>query len=250
MRVAVVGPGYGDPWNERQVIVRRVAGALACSTHVDVLLPGIERESTFDGAVRLFRFPATLPDPTRRRAWRTALFGEWDSGDDGFRCGCRSPGPAASDDLPRFAEEQIIRAAGGDSDELYQALGQGDYDVVVLVGYDTSAACFGLRHLPSRSRLVLVPGALDDRTLRLSLHDDTFARAERVVVWSTRERSAVERRGVPPERIRTLDFVLGVNPLATTTEPHDFERHHYVVVAADWTSVPDINRLEWLAGRL
>jgi hypothetical protein len=249
MRVAVVAPDYGRLWDERQIIVRRLAGALACSTEVDDLLPGIHREVAHDGAARTFRFPATLPDTTRRRAWRKAMLGEHDHDDRGPQCRC--PGVTASlGPLPQFAEDEIVRAEGGDSDELYQHLSTSSYDLVVLVGIDSPACSFGCRHIPRDTRIVLVPATMDDRALLFRTHDEAFERAERIVVWSEMERSVIAARSPNPERVTTLDFVIGVNSLATTTEPHDFERQAYVVVAGDWSRVPSVDRLERFGLRL
>ncbi len=249
MRVAVVAPDYGGLWDERQVIARRVAGALACSTEVDVLLPGIEREVSYDGAVRLLRFPATLPDNTRRRAWRKAMLGEHDHEGHSFRCRCHGVG-GQLDALPRFAEEEIVRAEGGDSDELYQHLSTSSYDLVVLVGTEFPAACFGARHVPRNTRIVLVPATMDDRTLPFRVHDEAFQRADRIVVWSEAERAVIAARQADPDRVAVLDFVVGVNRLAVTTEPHDFDRQAYVVVIADWNLVPSVERLELLGSRI
>jgi glycosyltransferase involved in cell wall biosynthesis len=60
----------------------------------------------------------------------------------------------------------------------------------------------------------------------------------------------IATRRPDPGRVAVLDFLVGVNPVALTTEPHDFERQSYVVVTADWNSVPSIERLELLASRL
>lgn len=249
VRVAVVAPDYGRIWDERQMIVRRLAGALACSSDVDVLLPGIDQEVRHDGAVRLLRFPATLPDATRRRAWRKAMLGEHDPEGHHFRCHCPGSGGRLAE-LPRFAEEEIVRAEGGDSDELYQHLSASSYDLVVLVGLDSPAVCFGARHIPREARVVLVPATMDNQTLGFQVHNDAFERAERIVVWSEAERSVVMSREFDRDRMAVLDFIVGVNPLAATTEPHDFDRFAYVVVAADWTRVPSTERLEWFGARL
>lgn len=249
MRIAVVAPGYGRLWDERHVIVRRLAGALACSAEVDVLLPGIHREVTHDGAVRLLSFPATLPDDTRRRAWRKAMLGEHDLEGHDVRCRCLGV-VGRFDALPRFAEEEVVRAEGGDSDELYQHLSTTSYDLVVLVGTESPAACFGARHVPPQTRVVLVPATLDDRTLPFTVHDAAFDRAERIIVWGETERAVIAAREADPDRVTALDFVVGVNRLATTTEPHDFEGQAYVVVANDWKRVPSVERLQWFGSRL
>jgi glycosyltransferase involved in cell wall biosynthesis len=247
MHVAVVASGYGDPWDERHVLVRRLAGAVACSGEVDVLVPGKASESGYDGAVRLLRFPATPLDPARRRAWRLSMLGDQES-DDALDCTCLSRREQRSRGLPGLAEDELVRAEGGDSLELYRHLRSHPYDVAVFVGYHSPASCWGVRAVPDECRVVLVPGARDESTLWLRIHDGIFERADKILVCTDSELSKITERlgGDQAGRLENVGFVVGVNSLARTTEPHDFDRRRYVVVPRDWTRTANVERfIRW-----
>jgi len=86
--------------------------------------------------------PAVLRDLSRFMADLVPESRAWEHDDEGHSFRCRCPGVGGRlDQLPRFAEEEIVRAEGGDSDELYQHLSTGSYDLVVLVGTEAPAAC-------------------------------------------------------------------------------------------------------------
>jgi glycosyltransferase involved in cell wall biosynthesis len=249
VNVAVVADGYDDVWNERHLVARRLAGALACSAAVDVLVPAQRRcESDHDGAVRVLRFPATAVDPARRLAWRTAVLGER-LPDDPLDCRCLTASRRTP--LPDLAEEELVRAEGGDSPELYRHLREAAYDLVVFVGFHSPVTCWGVRSVPEGRRVVLAPAAGPDRTLWLRIHQEVFDRAESIIVCTETERATmVERLGQSwANRIENLGFVVGVNYLARSTEPHDFEDKRYVVMAQKWDKAPSEERIRrWAKG--
>jgi glycosyltransferase involved in cell wall biosynthesis len=231
MRAAVVAAGYTDPWREDHLLARRLSGALACSTEVDLLVPGGPRRAVeHEGAVRVFLFPSTPPEPRRRRAWRQAVFGS-----DQHRLaatGAREHGRG----LPQFAERELLNAEGGDSPELYDHLRATPYDVTVFVGFHTPACYSGVRALADGHRCVLVPGSRDEEVLWLRVHDEVFQRADRILVCTESERAWIgERAGSgSADRIDNLGFVVGVNSLGARTEPPDFDGKHYLIMAGNW----------------
>jgi glycosyltransferase involved in cell wall biosynthesis len=250
VRVAVVTPGYEDPWNEHHLLTRRLAGALACSADVDILLPGIApRKPDHDGAVRILAFPGTPVDPVRRLAWHVAVLGEHGT-DDPAACSCLKA--TRHRGLPNLAEEELVRAEGGDSPELYRYLNETSYDLVVFVGYQFPATCWGIRSVPDERRAVLVPAARPEAALWLRIHDEVFERAERIIVTTEAERAMIDERvgEARGRRIENLGFVTGVNYLARTTEPHDFEGQRYVVMGRKWDEPPPVERIRSLAAGL
>lgn len=252
MTVAVVAPGYGNDWNERDILTRKLAGALANSADVDVLLPGgVNPRSGNDGAMRLLQFPSTPVDPARRRAWRWAMLGDR-ADDEAFECTCLVGRRHSKRKLPALAQEELVRAEGGDSPLLYEHLRQAAYDVIVFVGYHSAAACWGSRAVPDRRRVVLVPGMCDPRTLWLAIHDHVFDRADRIIVSSDYERRSVADRigGGAQERVENVGFVSGINTLARSSDPHDFDcRGRYIVLAGDWTRARRLDRVKRWAER-
>src|SRR5438552_3438797 len=119
MTVAVVAPGYTDSWDEREVLARRTAGALACTTDVELLVPGPEDKQFWDGAVRVRAFGAPAPDPSWKRAWRLAALGIRDL--DPYE-EVAPPPKAHLVDVPGFAQEELVRSGGGDPPGLYRHL--------------------------------------------------------------------------------------------------------------------------------
>ena len=242
MHVALVAAAYGDPWDESQVVARRLAGALACGAEVDVLIPGGASSSTsFDGAVRVVRFQSSSAEAARRAAWRRIVLGPADA--DSLSCSCR--GVAEGRLLPPPLEEEVLLAEGGHSPSLYDHLGHDDYDVVVFVGLHSPATYWGARALPRERRVVLVPSTMDRRVLSFGLHTETVLRADQVVVFTERERSMWEAMlgGEQHPNVENIRFLVGVNPLARLTDPHDFDRGRYVVVPGEWTKRPIPRRL-------
>ena len=243
MKVAVVASGYGNPWSEEHLLTRRLAGALACLADVDLLLPSDRRAAAFDGAVRILRFPGSVADLPRREAWRHAMFGTVTAyRPDEPATPRRKPRP-----LPDFAERELLYSEGGYSPELYERMRDGGYDLVVVVGYHTPAAHWGVSSLPDDLRVVVVPAAADTATLRLRIHDELFARAETILVCTERERQAVAARIATdrPDRVANLGFLVGVNSFARVTEPYDYVDASWIVVVDNWYDSPAEAILGW-----
>jgi len=233
VHIGLVTPSHSDPWDEAQLVARRVAGALACGADVDLLLPTGGPAQELDGALRVQRFSGSRADPARRRAWREVAFGPG-LPDDPFVCSCRRFGrernaPAA------LVEEQLVLAEGGDSPDLYRHLQETPYDLVVFVGLHSPATYWGARAVPDGRRVMVVPATVDEDVAWLGIHRDTLQRAERVIVATETERSIWSERLGDEGSIETINFLVGVNPLARLTDPHDFDRQRYVIVADDWT---------------
>lgn len=246
MQVAVVASQYGNPWREQDVLARRIAGALACSAEVEVLFPGQGRMAGHDGAVSLRSFPSTPIDAARRLAWRRSVLGQRDG--DAFHCSCHG---APGWELPRLAEEELIRAEGGDSPELYDYLRETPVDLVVFIGCHSPAACWGIRALPDHQRIALVPAIRERSALWLRIHDESFERAESIIAMTDTEAAVLARRVGRRERVANLGFVVGVNRLAESTAPHDFDCDRYVVIAANWaTQRPPMARIHQWADQL
>ena len=110
-RIAVVSPFWGDPWREEDLVVERVAAALACEADVEVLTlasTGPWEEAV--GALRLRRFRETEIAASRRALLLRLTIGHDGAGDFAF-CGCFD---AAASDLaartPRLLQLELARA--------------------------------------------------------------------------------------------------------------------------------------------
>jgi hypothetical protein len=242
--VAVVTAGYGDPWREDHLLVRRLAGALACATDVDVLLPGGPTPvADHDGAVRVLRFPAIPREPLRHRAWRKAIFGE--EAVATFAPPIHRPRPLP--ELAPLVEEQLVLAEGGDSPALCEHLASTSYDLVVLAGHHSPLALSAIRALADRQRVVVLSANRHSGTLRLRIHDETFERAERILVCTESERQEVVARlgDDQIDKVENVGFAVGVNPLARKTEPLEFDDKRYVIIARDWNKPVAKERLVW-----
>lgn len=250
MRIGLVTPAHSDSWDEAQLVARRVAGALACGADVDLLLPTGGPAEGQDGALRIRGFPGTVADPARRRAWRQVAFGSARPHDP-FVCAC--PRFVREQNArPPLVEEQLLLAEGGDSPELYRHLRETPYDLVVFVGLHNPATYWGARAVPEGGRVVLVPATTDEDVAWLGIHAETLHRAERLVVATEGERAMWTERLGDEATIDTINFLVGVNPLARLTDPHDFDRQRYVIVAENWTrpAAPALARLEEWAKRI
>jgi glycosyltransferase involved in cell wall biosynthesis len=235
-RVAVVTPTYGDSWREDDLICRRLAAALATAVDVDVLIAsgGVERVEQ-DGGVRLLRLPAVPQRLGRREAVLRALLGPGHESELMF-CGCISAkGREVVDALPRLAQEELVRAGGGDSPALWRQLAESRYDVVVFAGYASASTIFGVRHVDQRARVALLPLAHHGLLLRMPIVDHLLERADCILVTTETERSVVERRRVGDAPVWNTGFVLRVNPTVLSAPPHGLvERHHNIVIPGDW----------------
>jgi glycosyltransferase involved in cell wall biosynthesis len=154
--------------------------------------------------------------------------------DDHLLCSCsRFNGPPKA--LSGLVEEQLLLAEGGDSPELYRHLRQTRYDLLVFVGLHNPVTYWGAKALPDDRRMMLVPATTDEDVIQLGVHNETLERAERLIVSTEHERSLWTERLVGERKIENIQFLVGVNPLARHTDPHDFDRERYVIVAQDWT---------------
>lgn len=251
MRVGVVAAAYGDPSDERALIARRLAGALACAADVDVLVPGGDvRTDELDGAVHVVRFPSKPADLARRSAWHRVALGADMSAEGPFRCSCLRL-RRRQEPLPAFVEEQLLVAEGGDAPDLYTFLRAMPYDVVVIVGLHSPAAYWGVKNLPDDRRLVLVPAAVEEELIWLELHSATLERAERVVVFTKGEQATwTQRLAKDAGKIEHIRFLVGVNPLARDTDPQDAGSGRYVILPGDWIKRPISASLARWAERL
>ena len=253
-RVAVATARFGDPWDELAVLASRLAGALACTADVDVLVPvsaprrlSSDVEVGWHGACRLLQFPATSADRRVRAAWRALAFGA--AVEDGAGT-CACPAGRA---VPALVEEQLVLAEGGDAPGLYEHLRTNSYDAVVFVGLHTPVTCFGVRALTERQRFFLVPGQ-SDIAITLTVHEVALARAEGILVCTAGEqRRIADRVGTEGTgRVEDIGFLLGVNPVVRPKTPAG--DGPFVVVAGDWRTARQLRRYgPWaarLAGRL
>jgi glycosyltransferase involved in cell wall biosynthesis len=241
VRIAVVASGYSDPWREDHLLARRISGALACSSDVDLLLPGgARRVEEHDGAVRVLLFRSTPFEPRRRIAWRKAALGI-DPRDP-----LRLSPLARRRDLPAFVENQLLNSEGGDAPELYNRLRSRRYDLTVFVGYHTPVTYNGVRALADDCRVVLVPASRDDSTAWLRIHDEIFERSERILVCTESERTWILER-IGPEgasRVENAGFVVGVNSLGLKTEPPEYHGERYVIVVRNWYEQCNVDRFK------
>jgi hypothetical protein len=137
----------------------------------------------------------------------------------------------------------MLLAEGGDSPELYRHLRETPYDLLVFVGLHNPATYWGARAVPDGRRVILVPATTDEDIIWLGLHGETLQRAERLVVVTEGERMMWRERLGGEASIDTVNFLVGVNPLARLTDPHDFDRQRYLIVAEDWTrTLPSVLR--------
>lgn len=235
-RVAVVTARHGDPWDELSVLAGRLAGALACTADVDIVVPtrGRAPETGWDGACRVLRFPAEPGDSRRRTAWRLLLHG---TGPDGLCAGCTCPREMGERRIPDLVEEQIVLAEGGDSPGLYEHLRTTAYDVTVFVGFHSPVTCFGVRHVPEGTRVFIAPGMRDVAAANLQIHRASVDRAERLLVSTESERRWVaDWVGTAHSgRVENIAFLTGVNT-AVGPETATFDGDRFVVVARDWGS--------------
>jgi glycosyltransferase involved in cell wall biosynthesis len=237
-RIAVATARYGDTWDELSLLANRIAGALACTGEVDVLVPGsraVAPEVGWDGACRVLRFPAETIDSRRRAAWR--LVARAADADAPVACRCQT---GVAMPLPPLVEEQLVLAEGGDAPELYDHIGSTTYDFTVFVGLHSPVTCYGLRAVPANRRTLLVPGSYEAAVLRI--HDECLDRVDRVMVCTEMERGRMVGRigsGLA-DRVQNVRALIGVNTIVR--EPLAPRRDRFVVVARDWRTPGSLRR--------
>ena len=237
MRVAVVTSRWGSSWDEEHLVTRRLAGALACTAEVDLCVAAGPVARAFqDGAVRVLQFPALPVDDRRTAILRRALLGP---GEEDSLSVCSCVGGTAREraiGLPRSVQEEFVRGSGGQSPTLLLHLQDGNYDVVLFVGYRSAATHQGMRVVADGSRVVLWPAASEDPLLHLPIYDEVFARPSVVLACTRTEEALVSRRltDINPISPSRVSFVLRINPLVLETPPAGFKGDPYLIIARDW----------------
>ncbi|HSD10672.1 MAG TPA: glycosyltransferase [Candidatus Binatia bacterium] len=238
MRIAVLTSTWNDDdWHERCVALRRVLGAMASAAEIDVFVPATNSERhEHDGALQIFRFAAPVLSATDRRAVLENTVGPehlyWPTA-----CDCTQRlARALAEDLPRAVQRKVAETTGPTSSELSSHLRDRGYDVVLFGGFDAAFFDHTLEDAVRQSRLILLPLARDEPSLYFSVYDPLFERADRILVFTERERCLIVNRlkGRATGRIRRVGFPVRINSLAATTSPYCSPQTSYVVLARDW----------------
>jgi hypothetical protein len=240
MRIAILTSEWSDDdWRERCAALRRVVGALTSVGDVDVLLAAANRvgDAEHDGVVKILRFETPLVSAGGRRAVLESAIGPedfcWPTA-----CECvQRLARAWAASLPLAVQQWVATTIGPVSSELISHLRDRSYDVVVFGGFDAALFDHGLEQAVGSSRVILVPLARDEPRLYFSIYDRLFERAERILVFTERERRLIAgrlRRREARERVRVVGFPLRINSLAATTRPYHSPHASYVAIARDW----------------
>jgi glycosyltransferase involved in cell wall biosynthesis len=239
MRIAVLTSSWrDDDWRERCVALRRVVGALTSVGEVDVLVAADAVSSNEQvGVLKILRFQAPLVSPDERRAVLESAIGPedlcWPTA-----CACaQRMARAWAASLPHAVQRRVATTIGPVSSKLISHMRDRRYDVVVFGGFDAAFFDHALEQAVGPSRVVLVPLARDEPRLYFSIYDRLFERAERILVFTDRERRLIAsrlRRREDRERVRLVGFPLRINSLAATTIPYRSPLASYVVLARDW----------------
>jgi glycosyltransferase involved in cell wall biosynthesis len=250
VRIAVVTAVPWDSlWREDALVVRRLAGALACAADVDVLVAGGEpvageREAT----VRVLRFPAAKAQRERREAYFRAAFGVVDFHQP-VTCSCvESLARDLAAEVPPVLQRRLAELACPDSAELRAHLRRETYDGLLVAGFAAAPLVDQARW----KRLVLLPLARDEPWLHLPIYDPLYEQAARIVVSSECESRLVARRIAreADPRVRNVGFVIRANPGAAGTASRDAAESPFLLVARDWRERFPIAWLSRLAGAL
>lgn len=233
MRVAVVGPGISDRWDEAQLTARRVAGALAHHGRVTILVPGTAPRMWSEGLFDIHQHASVPGNPHRAFMLEHALHG----GTGGRRAEFVPP-------TRRRLEEELFLARGEYAPGMVEELTREAFDVVVFAGV-TGHTAFCSRSLPERSAAFLAAVPQDRRPLHLGLVTDACARADAILVTTEVERELL-CSALPSmaSRVRPIGFIVRTNELAAQARPNAFPDRAPVVVVADWDDVSD--RDEWV----
>jgi hypothetical protein len=234
VRIGVVTATPVDsPWREDSLVVRRLAGALACTADVDLLLAGGrpvpgERDAT----ARVLRFAGTEVARQHRDVYLRAAFGLADFHQP-VTCACtEAVTRELAAQVPRALQRRLADLACPQSEGLRAYLRSEPYDVLVVAGYGAAPMVDGARC----RRVVLVPLARDEPSFHLQVYDPLFEHAAAIVVFSECEKHLVRRRarGDAVSRIRNVGFVVRANLVAATTSPASMESP-LVLVVRDWS---------------
>lgn len=243
MRVAIVTPQFGNSSSEDQLIVRRVAGALSVEHSVTVLHPHLgDGPSGPVGSLNVIPFREE-GSRTRYAALGEASFGGRSC--SGY-CTCYSQhAKELGRSLPRFVQEELARASGGNSPDLFSHLREVKYDLVVFAGYSFASTRFGLDYVPASTKVILLPLAREEPLFWMPTYDSVFSRPDRILVTTRTEELLVLGRIGDSQRERVFDirFVLNVNRLAFDTSPAGRRRKSFVVAGGESL---DRSQIDWL----
>lgn len=249
MRIAVVTAQFGDPRKEDELVIRGVAGALARDHEVSVLLAGSgKRAEGYDGALQLVSFVDGNPNRARLEALVKTAFGNASHWRPDCDCVFESVRYLA-ESVPNFVQEEIARAAGGDSGDLFAHLKENGYDVVIFAGYKFASTKFGMALVPPSTRVVLLPLAKDEPLLWMPTYDAVFSRPDRILVTSQTEELILRKRieGSERARVTNVRFFLNVNQLSADTDPAGTSDGSFLLVGAEILEEGDVERTRSLA---
>lgn len=228
-RVVVVTTGWGDESDERHLVIRQVAAALALGTTDPVVLHlGQQRPRSGDGAFDVIGIPATAPHRRRSRLLEAALR----SGDIGTTA-------------PAVVQQELVDLAGGVSNQLGSRLGALNPAIVVLAGYRAPIVTQTVNELGGRCRTVLVPLAGDDPFLSWPVFDPSFNAVRAVATATPAEQEAVATRPGGASHPCFVGFSLQVDRLARDTAPAGLDEEDFIL-ALTMTSSDPTSHLELL----
>ncbi len=244
MRIAVVTTAQvASPWCEQALAVRRLAGALACTADVDVLLAGgVPIPGERDATVRVLRFSGRAIPPQRRDAYLRAAFGLADFHQPAL-CACAD---ILTRDLalqvPPALQRRLADLACPDSPDLRAHLRREPYDVLVIAGYAAAPMIEDARS----ARVVVAPLARDEPSFYLRIYDPLFERAAAIVVFTDCEKRLVYRRlgDDSASRVHNVGFVIHANRTAAGTPATASSDDPFILVARDWNEPFPVT---WLA---
>jgi hypothetical protein len=250
VRIAVVTAAPWDSlWLEDALLVRRLAGALACAADVDGLVAGgepiaAERKAT----VRVLRLLAAEAQRERRDAYFRAAFGVVDVHQPATRSCVENLARELAAQVPPALQRRLAELACLDSAELRAHLRGEAYNELLVAGY----AAAPLIEQARCKRFALLLLAHDEPSLHLPVYDSLFEQAARIVVSSECENRLVARRIAHEDdpRVRNIGFVLRANPGEASTASRDAVESPFLLVAGDWRERFPIARLSKLSETL
>lgn len=245
MQGALVATRWDDPWSEEGLAVRRVAGAIACFSELDVLVPGgLDNAEETVGAVRVIRYRSAPNDTDRRDALQGVLFGPQSLTGPGSGGPHRQTIRSWARTLPQPMQWSALELEGGAAPELTRLLHNGDYDFVVFAGCSAGTVS-GMRCLAPEVPVAFVPLGTHSPIAWLAMLDEAFVRADVVLVFTEGEEALVRQRlTTSPGKVLNIRFVFRVHELAYGNSPHGYEVADRVVVLADWRTPETFRAIE------
>jgi hypothetical protein len=217
-KVAVVTTAWGQADDERQLVLRQIASALALGSSEPVVLRlGSTPETRMDGAFRVVGVGGAPPQRRRSRLLERSLAGE--------------EGEMLRD-APDVIGEELRRLAGGWNDQVPGYLDELGATHVVLAGYRSAVITHVLASRAPERRHVLVPLAGADPFVSLRTFDSAFSSADAVLTVTPGEDQRVRARPGGAARSHMVGFPLEVDPLAWETEPPGLEAEDFTLVLA------------------